>query len=234
MTSEPEHEPSASDDGFLLDVVASLNQIGATINQASLADRSNAQAILKLIAESAIKVVSGASAIIYPYDPQRKALELERRVAAVPSDATPLGGDPRSNGMGMRAIQQQRRVLSYDEPDLEIHPARLEAGVRTVACFPMLVAGQPLGVLYIYLHEDRPFTRLELLMLENFVNLAAMAIYQARQSQLARQSLDRKEDELARLRRAGLLISSRLRLQDTLKAILDMAPELPMLKLTCL
>jgi signal transduction histidine kinase/putative methionine-R-sulfoxide reductase with GAF domain len=226
MMTQPEHQPPASGEDILLDVVASLNRIGATINQASLADRSNAQAILKLIAESAIKVVSGASAIIYPYDPERKVLELERRVAAVPAGATPLGGDPRSNGMGMRAIQQQRRMLSYDEPDLEIHPARLEAGVRTVACFPMLVAGQPLGVLYIYLHEDRPFTRLELLMLENFVNLAAMAIYQARQSQLARQSLDRKEDELARLRRAGLLISSRLRLQDTLKAILDMAMDM--------
>jgi signal transduction histidine kinase/putative methionine-R-sulfoxide reductase with GAF domain len=226
MTAQPKSEEFSDGEELLLEVFAGLNQVGAAINQASQAGRTDAQAVLTLIVESAIKVVPGASAIIYPFNPERGVLELERRVAATPAGAMPLGGSPRPNGMGMRAIQQQRQVLSYEELDLEIHPARVEAGVRTVACFPLVVGGQPLGVLYVYLHEDRPFSRLELLLLENFVNLAAMAIYQARQSQLAQQSLDRKEDELARLRRAGLLISSRLRLQDTLKAILDMAMDM--------
>lgn len=226
MKARPKTERSSDGEELLLEVFASLNQVGAAINQASLAGRTDAQATLRLVVESAIKVVPGASALLYPYNPETGLLELEHRMAATPPGAVELGGNPRANGMGMRAIQQQRQVLSYEELDLEIHPARVEAGVRTVACFPLLVGGQPLGVLYVYFHENRPFTHLELLMLENFVNLAAMAIYQARQSQLARQSLDRKEDELARLRRAGLLISSRLRLQDTLKAILDMAMDM--------
>ena len=53
-------------------------------------------------------------------------------------------------------------------------------GVKAVACFPLIVAEQAVGLLYIYLHEERQFTHLEQLMLDNFVNQAAMAIYHAR------------------------------------------------------
>jgi signal transduction histidine kinase/putative methionine-R-sulfoxide reductase with GAF domain len=62
-------------------------------------------------------------------------------------------------------------------------------------------------------------------MLDNFVNQAAMAIYQASRLASVQRDLARKEDELNRLRRAGLLISSRLGLQETLEAILQMALE---------
>jgi signal transduction histidine kinase/putative methionine-R-sulfoxide reductase with GAF domain len=58
-----------------------------------------------------------------------------------------------------------------------------------------------------------------------FVNQAAMAIYQARRVTDVQRDLARKEDELVRLRRAGLLISSRLCLEETLDAILQMALE---------
>ncbi len=94
-----------------------------------------------------------------------------------------------------------------------------------MACFPLIVAYQPVGVLYVYLHEDRPFSPRELLMLEILVNQAAMAIYQARRVDSVQRDLARKEEELSRLRRAGLVISSRLRLDETLDAILRMAME---------
>ena len=82
-----------------------------------------------------------------------------------------------------------------------------------------------MGVLYIYLHEERKFTYLEELMLDNFVNQAAMAIYHTRRLSGIRRDLARKEEELIRLRRAGLLISSRLRLKETLESILQLALE---------
>jgi signal transduction histidine kinase len=63
------------------------------------------------------------------------------------------------------------------------------------------------------------------LMLENFVNQAAMTIYHSHRLSLMQRDLARKEGELAQLRRAGLLISSRLRLEETLESILQMALE---------
>jgi signal transduction histidine kinase/putative methionine-R-sulfoxide reductase with GAF domain len=82
------------------------------------------------------------------------------------------------------------------------------------------------GILYIYLHEDRQFTNLEQLMLDNFVNQAAMAIYHSQRLAGIRRDLTRKDEELNQLRRAGLLISSRLRLEETLDSILQLALEI--------
>ncbi|MBK7454735.1 MAG: GAF domain-containing protein [Anaerolineales bacterium] len=62
-------------------------------------------------------------------------------------------------------------------------------------------------------------------MLDNFVNQAAMAIYHARRLTGVHRDLARKEDELSRLHRAGLIISSRLRLKETLESILQLALE---------
>jgi GAF domain-containing protein len=135
------------------------------------------------------------------------------------------GDGPRPAGLGHRAIDERRTVLSYEEPGLAIHPVQAQAGAQAAACFPLVVADEPLGILYVYLPEQRRFSPLELLMLENFVNQAAMAIFQARQIARVQADLARTADELARLRRADLLISSRLRLPDTLEAILQMALE---------
>ncbi len=210
---------------LLLEVLKSLNQIGAAINQIGPGDNVSVEAGLNLIVQSAIMVLPAASAVIYTYDEGREAFSSGSRVSAGEWGHLVEGDEPRSNGMGMRAIQQRRRVLSYEEPDLDIHPAKVSAGAETVACFPLIVAEQPLGALYVYLHESRVFSQLELLMLENFVNQAAMAIYQTRRLDHVRRDLARKGDEITRLRRAGLLISSRLRLEETLEAILQMALE---------
>jgi GAF domain-containing protein len=128
--------------------------------------------------------------------------------------------------MGMRTIQRRRRCLSYEEQDLSVHPYHAALGVKAVACFPLIVAEQAVGLLYIYLHEERQFTHLEQLMLDNFVNQAAMAIYHARRLAGIRRDLIRKNEELNQLRQAGLLISSRLRLEETLDSILQLALEI--------
>ncbi len=209
----------------LLDALARLNQIGATINQLGLADQAGVTETLSLIAASAIEVVSGGSAVIYSYDPARDAFDAESRVAAGALGVAFPEGGPRRHGLGHRAIEERRRVLSYEEPDLTLHPVHAQAGAQAAACFPLVVANKPLGILYIYLCHARRFEPLDLLMLENFVNQAAMAIFQTHQLTRVQRDLARTADELARLRRADLLISSRLRLEDTLEAILQMALE---------
>ena len=207
----------------LYDALASLNRIGEAISRMGADEHTRLEDILRLVVESAVQVVPDASAVIYAYDARAQRFDTASRVAAG-AHAEPLSGDePRAKGMGMRAVRERRRVLSYEEDDLDIHPVKRAAGARVVACFPLIVADTPLGALYVYLHEERAFSRLELLMLENFVNQAAIAMYHAQRLARVRQDLERKREELHRLHRAGLLISSRLRLEDTLEAILHMA-----------
>ncbi|HEY53950.1 MAG TPA: GAF domain-containing protein [Caldilineae bacterium] len=209
----------------LFDALARLNEIGAAINSISAGDEISIAATLRLIVESATEVVPGAAAMLYAYDAQRRGFDTGSRVWSGALGAPVPGDEPRPHGLGNLAIRQGRRVLSYEEPTFSINEAKARAGAQTVGCFPLVVARQPVGVLYVYLHEQRRFSELELLMLENFVNQAAMAVHRARALTAVRRDLERKEDELARLRRADLLISSRLRLEETLEAILQMALE---------
>ena len=216
---------SPKPDSRLLEALASLNEIGATVNQIGLNGIVSVETTLNLIVQSAIRVVPGASAVIYTYDVAQESFILTSRVSAGGKDQPDSGDEPRATGLGVRAIVQRRRVLSYEEKDIDIHPVRLKAGARVMGCFPLIVADQPVGALYVYLQEERLFSQLELLMLDNFVNQAAMAIYHAHNLATMQHDLARKDEELTRLRRAGLLISSRLRLEETLEAILQMALE---------
>ncbi|MBK8419862.1 GAF domain-containing protein [Candidatus Villigracilis saccharophilus] len=215
----------------LLEVLASLNQISDAINHIGPGDMNNSGISLQLIVESAIRVVPGSSAVIYIYDQSTGRFEAESRVSAhaeghaLPANPVYTDDAPRPNGIGVRTIQRRRRTLSYEEHDIEAHPYYAASGVNAVGCFPLIVAEQTVGILYIYLYEKREFTKIEQLMLDNFVNQAAMAIYHARRLMGVHRDLARKEDELSRLHRAGLIISSRLRLKETLESILQLALE---------
>ena len=212
----------------LLEALASLNEIGAAINRTAPGDSAGVADTLRLIAASAIQVAPGAAAVIYAYSDATQGFDAQSRVSAGERGDPVHGDEPRAGGLGMRAIAERRRILSYEETASStpaIHPTIARAGARAVACFPLLVAEEAMGALYVYLYEDRRFSPFELIMLDNLVNHAAMAIYHARRLASIRRDLARKEDELARLRRAGLLISSRLRLEEMLEAILQMALE---------
>jgi len=215
----------------LLEALASLNQISDAINHIGPGDTNNSGVSLQLIVESAIRVVPGSSAVIYTYDQATGRFETESRVSAqaeghaLPPNPEYSGDAPRPGGIGIRTIERRHRTLSYEEHDLDVHPYHAALGVNAVGCFPLIVAEQAVGILYIYLYEKREFTKIEQLMLDNFVNQAAMAIYHSRRLTGVHRDLARKEDELSRLHRAGLIISSRLRLKETLESILQLALE---------
>ena len=217
-------------DNRLLEALASLNQISTAVNQIGSSDDQSSS--LQLIVESAIRVVPGFSASIYIYTPTTDRLDVASRVVAYAegyesfSNISASEDIPRSDGIGMRSIRRKNRVFSYEESDLQLHPYQAKLGVKAVASFPMIVADDVLGVLYIYLYEDRKLTQFEELTLHNFVNQAAMAIYHARHMAGIKQNLAQKENELTRLRRAGMIISSRQKLEETLEAILELALEL--------
>jgi signal transduction histidine kinase/GAF domain-containing protein len=223
--------PSEVNESQLLEVLASLNQISDAINHIGPGDAGSSGVSLQLIVESAIRVVPGSSAVIHIYDQATNTFEVGSRVSAqaeghaIAVDPAYADDAPRPNGIGVRTIQRRRRTLSYEEQDIGVHPYHAALGVNAVGCFPLIIAEQAVGILYIYLYEEREFTKLEQLMLDNFVNQAAMAIYHARRLAGVRRDLARKEEELSRLHRAGLIISSRLRLNETLESILQLALE---------
>ncbi len=212
-------------DQRFLDTLTNLNDTGAAINRMTPQDVNEIPERLQFIVKSAIQVIPGSSAIIHTYNQITQQFDPSVCFSAGPLSITP-DAKPRSNGLGQLAISQGQVALSYEKPGISMHPLLSEAGARTVAAFPLAAGGQTLGVLYVYLPEVRLFSRLELLLLENFVNQAAMALYQMQWLSYMQRSLARKEGEINRLQRAGLIISSRLRLDETLEAILEMALEI--------
>lgn len=78
-------------------------------------------------------------------------------------------------------------------------------------------------VLAITLPAGYPWSAEEQAAVENAALHAAVALARVQDAARMQQSLHRKEEELERLRRADMLISSRLGLEETLEAILQMA-----------
>ncbi|MDW8327020.1 MAG: GAF domain-containing protein [Anaerolineales bacterium] len=197
-----------------------LREAGARMLR--LGPETSLREALQLIADTATKLMgSEAAAVIYTYDAARGAFDPTSRVSA--GERVPILGDvPRPDGVGALALRTRRRVLSY-ESGLPFHPLKREAGIHTSACYPLLVSDQPVGALYVDLREARTFTDDELLLLDAFVPLSAVAIYNTRQFDAINRALQRKVDELEQLRRAEQLISSRSGLDETLAEILRSA-----------
>lgn len=213
----------------LIETLAALYKIGASINQLGAED--DLQATLKSIVDNTVRALRGssdqaASAVIWVYDQATKTFDPASRVSAGEPPGAPIADYPREDGFGRRAIQQRRRVLSYEIDDQEIHPAKRAGGARVLASYPLIVADDIVGILYVYRLTDQRFNQIELLLLDNLVNLAAMAIHHGRQVAGMSRVLNRKIEELEKLRRADRLISSRRRLEDTLQEILNMSLEL--------
>lgn len=222
MPDAPTHDQTYVQNALLIvrDAGAEINRIGP---ETSLTEA------LQLIATTAVRLIRGAGAtdearvVIYTYDATRGEFDPASRVSAGEGHTPLLGDVPRSYGVGATALARRSRVLSYEEPSIELHPLKYQAGIRTAACYPLLVARQPVGALYIDLKTDRRFSDAELLVLDTFVHLAAVAIHNTRQFEGINRALQRKIDELERLQQAERLISSRLHLGDTLSEILSTA-----------
>ncbi|MFQ5613053.1 MAG: GAF domain-containing protein [Anaerolineae bacterium] len=215
-----------------IETLGALNEIGASINRMGM--EGDLSTTLRSIVENAVRVLGEgnrltepmASAVIWTYDQRTKTFDPNSRVSAGEPPGTSIDDYPREDGFGRRAIQQRRRVLSYEHAEARIHPTKRAAGARVLASYPLIVGDEIVGILYVYRLTEKPFSQIELLMLDNFVNLAAMAIYHGRQVAGISRELNRRIDELAQLRRADRLISSRRKLDDTLDEILKMSLEL--------
>lgn len=196
---------------------------------ASLPPQTPASECMRHIGEEALRLLAlegAATAILFSYDPEQRSLDPASRIA-VGEVGGWMGPDwPRPDGMAARALARGRRVLSWEEPDTPIHPAKQAAGARTVGCWPLLAAGEPIGVLYLSCQEERSFTAPELSAMEIFTGMAALLLRHAQAMEQLRQNLHRATRELEELRRMDHLLSARADPQEILEAILRIALEL--------
>jgi len=77
-------------DSLLFDTLASLNKIGAAMNLIAPGDALSVATTLNLIVEGAIRVVPGASAVIYTFDQARGDFNT-LRAFLLPRETNPLG-----------------------------------------------------------------------------------------------------------------------------------------------
>jgi DNA-binding NarL/FixJ family response regulator/putative methionine-R-sulfoxide reductase with GAF domain len=223
-------EKSQVEDPAWLPALSAVNMIAATLSRLA-AQAAAAGDLLRLVVEGATRILPGASAVVYAYEPGHGRFAPGSRLSA-PAGLSGTAGRvgevdlPRPDGLGQRALARRRPVVSYEEPDLAIHPARWRAGARVAVCLPIVSDDLPLAALYLFLHDDRRLTVAERLLLENYAHLAGMALGQVGRMNGALRDLARREDELSLLRQAGLLISTRAGLDETLATILPLALEI--------
>jgi GAF domain-containing protein len=220
---------SSSSAAYLLSALAVLRESAAEINRLS-AESTTADAI-RLIAAAAVRLVApGAgdepSAVIYTYDAERAAFAPASRTSMGEKEETGVDDFPRPDGFGARAVRHRKRILSYAEPSLPMQESRIQAGIRTMVCYPLMAADKPAGALYIALKSERRFTPEELLSFDLLAEQAAVALGSTQRFEGINRALQRKIDELERLHGAEQLISSRRSLEETLREILHTAVEL--------
>lgn len=198
----------------LEDALARFTRVTSAIAVLQNEDEPGVIEILGLIVRSAVELVPGARMVIRLYDPLKGILDPQERAAAG-TGSSPAG----IQELALKALEQKGPRLSWEWPD---YPA----GTGPAACFPLLAGGERLGVLAASRDLQGPFRSIELAYLEHLAGLAGLALWRSRQAVLALQEQTQRERQLRRLRRAGMLISSRSSLKDTLDAILRMALEI--------
>lgn len=216
----------------LVHALTTLQQISASITQ--LGTGQDLTVTLSLIAQGAVKAVSpnnhapglAASAVVWVFDAFRQEFDPRSRVSAGEPPGASFDDFPRADGIGLQAIRRQRRILSYEPGAADIHPAKVQAGATALVCSPLIVGSEVVGAMYVYRCDQRRFTEVELLILDNVGQLAAIAIHYGRKVGGLTQALARKVREMERLRRASNLISSRTNLDETLQEILTIGLEL--------
>ncbi len=196
--------------------LCNLNAIGQAIDGMQVAGSDNITDILQRIVRSVAATFSGSAVIMQLYDNISETIAPFQRMTA--GETWPADIDLCTDILDAQATAQGRRVVSLLENSTS-------TGTTSVIYTSLILANERIGMLVLARPGRAWFTPLVATLLESFAHHATQAIFHACQQTAVQRDLARREEELTRLRRAGLLISSRLRLEDTLEAILQMAIE---------
>lgn len=207
---KPEQDPSLNADWFLT-AVQSLRIMQEQINQLATGhiDRRAFTGVIRPVLEGLFAYSSYGFFIAS--DPGQSRLE-------------PVEGFPIQSleGSLLRQVKDSHEPFFSDEqPPTLVLPEQ-----RAMVCCPLNHQNNLLGVLMIRNSQRTAFTAIEKhVILQLAAQITGGLILMQAESGLQK-DLARKDEELANLRRASLLISSRLQLEETLEAILQMALEM--------
>ena len=189
--------------------LAILDDVTTAMNAISATDGSGIQAVLQQIADGA-RLIAAAPAMLLAWGdgdqngaPAWQAVSGDWRLSESATQVQP-------NSPIWTALHERRPVIAATADG-------------TPCWWPVLMAGQPAGVLGVA--PARPLSGPAVTTLGILANQAATSLALAQNAGRVNKDLARTAEELQRLRRADLLISSRLKLEDTLEAILEMALE---------
>jgi signal transduction histidine kinase/transcriptional regulator with GAF, ATPase, and Fis domain len=214
------------------EILRRLNRIGREISQGNGGGSGNLEFTLSVLIDGVKKVVPGINAAVIQLIEARSLVEDNLVIEPHQSEVLP---DNLTNfneqdfhhpkGMAARAFSRKQPVLSNREADLPLALPEGDSGTQIVVCLPLIFGQDDLGALYLQRDSPDPFPEVELAALDNYAILAAITLAASLRTQQSLQEQARKEKELRRLRRAGMMISSRSSLQETLETILYMAME---------
>lgn len=211
----------------LAQALALLRDIGADLNQ--LDHKLDLTTMLQRIVQGTVQAIIGGRAElatgvdIWIYDPVSQNFDLGSRISAGALAGFAPDYGPRPDGFGIRAVRQRRRILSTATDAPRIHSAIKQRGVRLLVCFPLIAGGEAAGAMYVYRCQAIAFSDIELLLLDNFAQLAALTIFHGRQLNVMTQALERKVREMEKIKWASQVINSRTKLDETLQEILYIA-----------
>ncbi|BDG03040.1 GAF domain-containing protein [Anaeromyxobacter oryzae] len=189
-----------------------LNDMGRTVAGSLDLDR-----VLSAGVEAARRLLGATRGIVLLYDPVR----VELRVAAATDRSVEAYADSaailRQGGVSWRAIQERRPIVLNDAAaSPELNPeVRRRYAPRSLVAAPLLLRGEPLGVLLVVETErTRRFEDAEVERVTAVANQLAVAIENARLYQEARGRLS----ELSTVIDVARVVSSSLELEEVLSA----------------
>ncbi|MEE8465640.1 MAG: GAF domain-containing protein, partial [Dehalococcoidia bacterium] len=164
---------------------------------AQLASSQDLDGVLELIATKAVELLGCQGSAIFEYDPVRGGLVAVKTQNFLSEMVQSLFFRP-GEGTPGTAFQQRKPIWTTDRfvdpsfanSETTTETAARNAGVRGAASVPIIIRGEPYGVLNILFFELHDFTDGEIQLLQTLADSAAVAIGNARFIEETQQARD--------------------------------------------
>jgi PAS domain S-box-containing protein len=192
-----------------------LNEMGRTI-AASL----DLEHVLREGADAARRLVDASRAVVLLYDPLRAELRVSGGAGFAKGELERIAGAFEGRPLAPRVIRERRPIVIDDalrDPSVD-EEYRRRLRPRALVAAPLLLRGEPLGVLLVDEHrQDRRFTPSDVERVTAVANQLALAIENARLYAEARERLR----EITTVIDVARVVSSSLDLEEVLGAGAD-------------
>lgn len=191
-----------------------VEELLVSLNTQSDIKSGSFEAKLKLILTQIHKIFPNSGCGLFFFDPENNSFHL---CDAVIND---LDASDFPESLAREAALRKHLTVSTELPPSLFLP---ETSNR-VAC-TLLDRDELIGMLVVDLHNHLPMTNEQKSILIILSQLISAEMRTNKNQKTLQADLERKSEELVQLRKAGLVISSRLELKETLDSILRMAME---------